>query len=107
MGDRTAPTDTGGERLLVRTEGGGLFDALTRRPVTLEGLAREVRCGRRFRVREDGSGSECTYQVLAQVLLSALAPGVPGGIRAADGASGVVEPMFGAGGDGSPPRRNV
>ncbi|MFD4828457.1 polyhydroxyalkanoate synthesis regulator DNA-binding domain-containing protein [Streptomyces uncialis] len=107
MADRTAPTDAGGERLLVRTEGGRLFDALTRRPVTLEGLARDVRCGRRFRVREGETGSDCTYQVLAQVLLSALAPAVPGGTRAAGGASGMVEPLFGAGGDGSPPRRNM
>ncbi|WP_179120009.1 polyhydroxyalkanoate synthesis regulator DNA-binding domain-containing protein [Streptomyces tsukubensis] len=83
-----------------------MFDAVTRRPVTLEGLARDVRCGRRFRVREGESGSECTYQVLAQVLLSALAPAVPGGIRAVGGTSGTVEPLFGGDGDGSPPLRN-
>ncbi|WP_411119876.1 polyhydroxyalkanoate synthesis regulator DNA-binding domain-containing protein [Streptomyces sp. 058-1L] len=102
-----APADAGGERLLVRTEVGRLFDARTRRPVTLEGLADDVRCGRRFRVREDESGNECTYQVLAQVLNTRLAPTVPARTQAACGASGMAESLFGAGGEGSPPQRNV
>ncbi|MEE1792289.1 polyhydroxyalkanoate synthesis regulator DNA-binding domain-containing protein [Streptomyces sp. BE308] len=95
------------ERLLVRTDGGRLFDTLTRRPVTLEGLAGDVRCGHRFRVRESGSGVECTYQVLAEVLLTALAPAVPGADREAGRSSGTVEPPSDAAGNGSPPGRNV
>lgn len=95
------------ERLLARTKGGQLFDTLTRRPVTLEELAGEVRRGRRFRVREGESGSECTYQVLAQVLLTALSPVVPGAAWAAGRSSGIVGLLSDAVGDGSPPGRNT
>ncbi|MEV7434968.1 polyhydroxyalkanoate synthesis regulator DNA-binding domain-containing protein [Streptomyces griseoviridis] len=71
------------ERLLVRTETGQLFDARTRQPVTLEGLATDLRYGRRFRATEARGGGDCTYQVLAQVLLAALAPTTPGATRTA------------------------
>lgn len=87
----SAQTGADGEHLLVRAEGGRLFDALTLRPVTLEELADEVRSGRRFRVRGAESGVDCTYQVLAQVLLTALAPTPPGTARAAGRSSGIVE----------------
>ncbi|MFG2227639.1 polyhydroxyalkanoate synthesis regulator DNA-binding domain-containing protein [Streptomyces sp. NPDC048644] len=89
------------ERLLVRTEGGRLFDTLTRRPVTVEGLAGEVRRGSRFRVRDGESGSECTYQVLAQVLLTALAPAAPGVARPVGRSPGTVGLLSDAVGDGS------
>ncbi|MFD5930164.1 polyhydroxyalkanoate synthesis regulator DNA-binding domain-containing protein [Streptomyces sp. NPDC060333] len=102
-----ADAGTDGELLLVRTRDGRLFDTRTRRPVTLEGLAGEVRCGRRFRVREGASGGECTYQVLARVLLTGLVSAVPGAARAVRGSSGMVEPMPDAMGDGSPPGRKV
>nr|WP_272923824.1 polyhydroxyalkanoate synthesis regulator DNA-binding domain-containing protein [Streptomyces sp. SID3343] len=65
-----------------------MFDTLTSRPVTLEALAGEVRRGRRFRLREGESGSDCTHQVLARVLLAALAPPAPGTARPAAGALG-------------------
>ncbi|MCX4679188.1 hypothetical protein OG413_28455 [Streptomyces sp. NBC_01433] len=84
-----------------------MFDTLTRRPVTLEGLAGDVRCGRRFRVRESESGVECTFQVLAEVLLTAFAPAVPGAARAADRSSGTVQPPFDVVGNGSSPGWNV
>ncbi|MFJ9210277.1 polyhydroxyalkanoate synthesis regulator DNA-binding domain-containing protein [Streptomyces sp. NPDC102264] len=101
------PTGTDAERHLVRTEGGRLFDTLTRRPVTVEELADDVRRGRRFRVREGESRSECTYQVLAQVLLTALSPAVPVAARAAGRSSGMAGPLSDAAGDGSPPGRNA
>lgn len=98
----TARAGAGAERLLVRTEGGRLLDMLTRRPVTLEGPAGEVRRGRRFRVRQGGSGRERTYQVLAQVLLTVLSPAVPGAPRAAGRSSGIAGLLSDAVDDGSP-----
>ncbi|MET9535656.1 MULTISPECIES: polyhydroxyalkanoate synthesis regulator DNA-binding domain-containing protein [unclassified Streptomyces] len=83
---------TGEERLLVRTERGLLFDARTRQSVTLDELAADVRAGRRFRATEDRGGGECTYQVLAQVLLAALAPTAPGAMREC----GTSEPLVDA-----------
>ncbi|MEU8699014.1 hypothetical protein AB0C61_15335 [Streptomyces sp. NPDC048680] len=87
----TAPANdrTDEERLLVRTESGRLFDARTRQPVTLDELVTDVRCGRRFRATEDRGGGECTYQVLAHVLLTAVAPAAPGAMRAC----GTPEPL--------------
>ncbi|MER6190124.1 polyhydroxyalkanoate synthesis regulator DNA-binding domain-containing protein [Streptomyces cyaneofuscatus] len=70
------------ERLLVRTDSARLFDARTRQIVTLDELAADVRAGRLFRATEELGGGECTYQVLAQVLLAALASAAPGAMRA-------------------------
>ncbi|MFD6337729.1 polyhydroxyalkanoate synthesis regulator DNA-binding domain-containing protein [Streptomyces sp. NPDC060131] len=100
------PTGTGAERHLVRTEGGQLFDTFMCRPVTVEELADDVRRGRRFRVREGESGGECTYQVLAQVLLTALAPAAPVAARAVGRSSGMAGPLSEAAGDDSPPGRS-
>ncbi|MFL0021339.1 polyhydroxyalkanoate synthesis regulator DNA-binding domain-containing protein [Streptomyces sp. NBUL23] len=90
----TTPTNPGTdeERLLVRTDSARLSDARTRQIVTLDELAADVRAGRRFRVTEDRCGGECTYQVLAQVLLAALAPAAPRAIQA----GGTPEPRVDA-----------
>ncbi|MEV6425982.1 hypothetical protein [Streptomyces sp. NPDC051662] len=77
------PPGTAGERLLVRGEDGLLMDSLACRTVSLAELADDVRCGRRFRAREGASGSECTYQVLVQILLATLAPGATAGALSA------------------------
>ncbi|MFD5086085.1 polyhydroxyalkanoate synthesis regulator DNA-binding domain-containing protein [Kitasatospora sp. NPDC058201] len=95
------------ERLLVRMEGGRLLDARTRRPVTLEALADDVRRGRCFRVRDGESGVEYTYQVLAQVLLTALAPVLPGHDRRSGRPPGPARPLLDVTGDGFPPDRDL
>ncbi len=66
------------QRLLTRAEGGILVDSLTGRRISSAELADDVRGGRRFRARDSGGG-ECTYQVLVQVLLAALASGPEAG----------------------------
>ncbi|MFJ3216484.1 hypothetical protein ACIPLC_11250 [Kitasatospora sp. NPDC086801] len=81
-------TGTDAERRLIREENGLLADSLTGRRVSLAELADDMRNGRRFQARERASGGECTYQVLVQVLLAALASGPVAG--ALPGTAGLV-----------------
>ncbi|MFE2728344.1 hypothetical protein [Kitasatospora sp. NPDC059327] len=101
------PGSSAAERVLVRSEGGLLVDALTCRRVSLKELADDIRRGRRFRARDGVSGQDRTYQVLAQVLGVALGtewvtggPGVIGGLLAAAVREG---PSAGGGPEEGPP----
>ncbi|MBE1537486.1 hypothetical protein [Actinomadura algeriensis] len=66
--DRTRAT--GRARRLRYEADGRLFDLDERRFVGLAELAGDVRAGRPFRAQRQGTGAECTNQVLVEVLLS-------------------------------------
>ncbi|MEE1821072.1 hypothetical protein PUR61_02480 [Streptomyces sp. BE20] len=86
MSGRSTGADA--QRCLIWAEGGFLADSLTGRRVSLAELADEVRSGCRFRVWDGASGGERTYQVLIQVLLSALASAPVAGVL--PGTAGLV-----------------
>ncbi|MEV6419917.1 polyhydroxyalkanoate synthesis regulator DNA-binding domain-containing protein [Streptomyces sp. NPDC051662] len=65
-------------RLVLRTRDGLLFDPSAGRTVTPEELADDVRRGHRFQARDSEHGTDCTYRVLVQILLTALTPAEPG-----------------------------
>ncbi|MFC4906978.1 hypothetical protein [Actinomadura gamaensis] len=61
-------------RRRLRREGDGrLFDLDERRFAGLAELADDIRAGRPFQAHRQGTGAECTNQVLVEVLRSALA----------------------------------
>ncbi|WP_185836830.1 polyhydroxyalkanoate synthesis regulator DNA-binding domain-containing protein [Streptomyces sp. WAC 06783] len=60
------------DRLLNRHTDGRLYDVRLHEPVTPDELAQEVRAGHTFAVRDHHTGTDCTYQVLAQVMAHAL-----------------------------------
>lgn len=62
--------------MLVRAPDGSLHDAGERRTVTIEELLDGLRSGRRFRVHRQSTGTDCTSEVLREVLgVALLGPG--------------------------------
>ncbi|MBB5957166.1 hypothetical protein FHS29_003759 [Saccharothrix tamanrassetensis] len=59
-------------RVLRRERDGSLFDPDEQRAVTAEELLDDLRAGRRFRAHRRSTGADCTVEVLAEVLGSAL-----------------------------------
>ena len=78
---------------IVRSDDGSLFDASERRGITTAELRDYVREGGLFEARRQGSGSDCTYEVLQSVLGSGmpanLVPGLGGPLTGLGGLSGV------------------
>ncbi|REE95228.1 polyhydroxyalkanoate synthesis regulator DNA-binding domain-containing protein [Thermomonospora umbrina] len=66
---------------LRRRPDGRLYDLDERRVIGLAELGDEVRAGRTFRAHRQGTGTECTNEVLVEILLTAL-PGVAGAVSA-------------------------
>jgi hypothetical protein len=60
-----------GRRLRVKADG-RLFDLDERRPVSLRELRDDVRSGRSFRAFRQRTGTECTNEVLVEVLRTGL-----------------------------------
>ena len=60
------------ERTLSRESDGVLHDAAARRHVGLDELRQQVRAGGVFRVQDRATGGDCTFQVLAAVLGTAV-----------------------------------
>ncbi|MGI5170596.1 hypothetical protein ACQEU3_40230 [Spirillospora sp. CA-253888] len=57
--------------------GGDLYDLDERRPVGLAELGEEVRAGRRFTVRREGTDTDCTNEVLLEVVRAVLPQYLP------------------------------
>jgi hypothetical protein len=71
------PRDPRPPRSLRRDGDGTLYDLDERRTITVVELAEEVRVGRRFRARQQGSERDCTQQVLLVVLGCSAIPAPP------------------------------
>jgi hypothetical protein len=86
-------------RSLRRDDDGTLYDLDERRTITITELAEDVRVGRRFKARQQGSERNCTQQVLLQVLAAAgpaKAPSLPGAGGQLHGLAGAVGAIAGA-----------
>ncbi|HEY4410405.1 MAG TPA: hypothetical protein VGO87_11025 [Acidimicrobiia bacterium] len=90
---------------IVRRDDGSLFDATERRRITPAELRDYVRDGGLFEARRQGSGTDCTYEVLQSVLgasmLQNLVPGLGSGPLAGlglGGGGGPLGALAGAGG---------
>ena len=74
---------------IVRRDDGSLFDATERRRITPAELRDYLRDGGLFEARRQGSGTDCTYEVLQSVLgagmLQNLVPGLGAGPLAGNG----------------------
>ncbi|MEV5573245.1 polyhydroxyalkanoate synthesis regulator DNA-binding domain-containing protein [Spirillospora sp. NPDC052269] len=53
---------------------GDLYDLDERRRIALKELGDEVKAGRQFRVRHGETGTDCTHEVLLEVLRTSLPP---------------------------------
>ena len=91
---RRLPKDPRPPRSLRRESDGTLYDLDERRTISIAELAEDVRAGRRFKARQDGSDRDCTQQVLLQVL-GAVGPAKPAGL-AAGGAGINIHGLAGA-----------
>jgi hypothetical protein len=78
-------------RRLLREPDGSITDAEEQRPVTLEELLDDLRSNRSFRVHRRTSGANCTVEVLAEVLYSALSGTSPRGDRPPSWATGLTD----------------
>lgn len=67
------------ERVLSRHSSGQLYDVRLQEPVTLGQLTQELRAGRAFRAHDHGTGRDCSFQVLAEVLTCAVGAAALGG----------------------------
>ncbi|XVQ15473.1 hypothetical protein ACQP1W_23965 [Spirillospora sp. CA-255316] len=72
MTPRTGPE---GLRRLCRAADGTLHDLHHHRPVSLDELCEDLRRGRPFRAYRQHTGTDCTNEVLVEVLLRALPHG--------------------------------
>lgn len=59
-------------RLLRRDADGSLYDVKAHRFVSMEELRDDLRSGHRFRAHRYDTGIDCTYEVLIEVLTTAL-----------------------------------
>ena len=91
------PTDPKSRRRrrkkIVRRDDGSLFDASERRRISTAELRDYVRDGGLFEARRQGSGTDCTYELLQSVLgsgmLANLVPGLGGPLAGLGGGSGL------------------
>ena len=87
------------QRSLRRDGDGTLYDLDERRTIAITELAEEVRVGRRFKARQQGSERDCTQQVLLEVL-AAVGPAkgslLPGAGAQLHGLAGAVGAIAGA-----------
>jgi len=95
---------------IVRRDDGSLWDATERRRITAAELRDHVRDGGLFEARRQGSGTDCTYEVLQNVLglgmLQNLVPGMGsgglggalGGLGGLSGGGGALDALRAAGG---------
>jgi len=91
---------------IVRSDDGSLYDATERRRITAAELRDYVRDGGLFEARRQGSGTDCTYEVLQSVLgigmLQNLVPGAGtgplGALGGLGGGSSLLGALGGAGG---------
>ena len=74
-------------RMLLRDRDGTLYDPAQNRSVSIEEVADDVRARRFIRVKRLETGSDCTYEVLAEILATNL-PQAP--------AAGVVRDVLGS-----------
>ena len=89
---------------IVRRDDGSLFDATERRRITPAELRDYLRDGGLFEARRQGSGTDCTYEVLQSVLgagmLQNLVPGLGAGPLAGLGLGGGGGPLGALAGNG-------
>ncbi|WP_250285517.1 MULTISPECIES: polyhydroxyalkanoate synthesis regulator DNA-binding domain-containing protein [unclassified Frankia] len=69
---RTPRPPRGHYRRLRRDSDGSLYDINEHRRIPLSEIREDIQAGRRFRAVRDGSGEDCTNQVLADALKGAL-----------------------------------
>lgn len=78
---------------IIRRDDGSLFDVSERRRITAAELRDYVREGGLFEARREGSGTDCTYEVLQSVvasgMLANLVPGMGGPLAGLGGLSGL------------------
>ncbi|OLT29287.1 hypothetical protein BJF79_40915 [Actinomadura sp. CNU-125] len=97
--DRTGAA--GRARRLRYKRDGRLFDLDERRFVDLAELADDVRTGRPFRAQRQGTGAECTNEVLVEVLRTMMSHHA--GQAAAPALLGMVGELLRAPDDAEPP----
>jgi hypothetical protein len=89
---------------IVRRDDGSLFDATERRRITPAELRDYIRDGGLFEARRQGSGTDCTYEVLQSVLgasmLQNLVPGLGAGPLSGLGLGGGGGPLGALAGNG-------
>jgi hypothetical protein len=87
--ESTTPCGRRSARRLCLAPDGDLYDLDEQCRVSVRELGEEVKAGRQFRVRRQGSGAECTHEVLLQVVRSSLSLYMPwsaaGGLLSAAG----------------------
>ncbi|MDP8928428.1 MAG: hypothetical protein M3O70_07595 [Actinomycetota bacterium] len=79
-------------RVICRRADGGLYDLGEDRRVEVDELREQVRAGRRFRAYQQETGTDCTYLVLVEILISSL-PGC-GLAAGAEPGRGLFDALF-------------